>query len=210
MRYSRSPERIATLEAGFSMLELVVALALLALILAAMPGLVSMSRRAWLSAAVVERTSSEAVIESFLAERVAAAMPLLKKQEDGALRIAFSGSEDGIRFVTPVTDGPMGTGLFELEIAARLVPSGRTGLVLHWQPFTPDQRAVASAERVLLPDVEGFAVRYFGNVAESGRREWSASWAEAQDLPELIEMSLTARGGVRHTRVVTMLSRNVP
>ena len=65
------------------------------------------------------------------------------EDRDGALRIAFSGSEDGIRFVTPVTDGPMGTGLFELEIAARLVPSDALG------PGALEARAAHYIDRAL-------------------------------------------------------------
>lgn len=204
------PGAIAANESGFTVLELVVAIALLGLVLAAIPGLLQMSRRAWQSAAAIERSASDAVVESFLAGRIAAALPVLEKRDDGALRMAFDGTAEALRFVAPVTDGPMGTGLFDLEIAPSQTAQGRTALVLHWHPFTPGQRTNATGERVLLPEIGTFGLRYFGFVSGSGRREWTSSWSGAEELPELIEVSLVTRGQRPHVRVIPVLTRGVP
>lgn len=210
MSRSGKRARVSHADAGFSLLEIVIALALLSLILATLPSLVQMSRKASVSAAAVEQVATETVVESFIVERISAALPLRQKLEDGELRIAFQGTPQAIRFVAPVADGPMGTGLFELELSASEAAPGGTGLFLRWQPFTPQRRTEASSERVLLPDLDTFSLRYFGLLAATGQREWSPTWSERQELPEMVEVSL-ARGGKRQqTRLVAIMSRTVP
>lgn len=200
-------------DSGFTMLELLVALALFALLLAALPATLQMGRRAAQTATALDRTAADTVAIGFVRERIAEALPLMQRDDKGALRIAFRGEANSLTFVSPVVDGPMGSGLFLAELGSRAVNEDHAALVMAWRPFTPVANATAlSSERVLIPDISQFAIRYFGYQAGNGRREWSERWADNRELPELVELSMTSPGatGLEHRVVVAITQRDVP
>lgn len=199
-----------TTDRGFSVLEVIVALTLLALVLAALPGALQLGRKAWRSAALADHTAGDMVTARFVRDRVGQSLPLLRKRQDGALEVAFRGEAHGLRFVSPMVDGPLGTGLFTFDLAARPDERGRTALVLSWAPFRPSGTAdSATAERVLISELAAFELRYFGSSAQTGARTWSDTWVDGQSLPELVEVRLATP---HHAQafVVPLAAREVP
>jgi prepilin-type N-terminal cleavage/methylation domain-containing protein len=183
-------------EAGFTLLELLVSLALLALILAAIPSALQMGRRAWQTSEQIDRSGSVAVVSSFIENRIARAMPLFRRTADGTARVVFLGTPGNIVFVAASVDGPMGAGLFLFDLTTRVTEAGGNALVLKWSAYrptpVPDQWP-QTEERVLVTDVSAFSLRYFGQQKPNGNRGWSDDWNSAMVLPELVEFRLTAK-----------------
>ena len=200
-------------EAGFSVLELLVSLALLALILTALPTTLQMGKRAWSTAEALDRSATVAVVATFVRERVAQAMPVQQRGDGGASAVAFNGRGDGLSFVAPALDGPTGQGLFVFEIALTAAAHGHGRLVLRWRPYSPGAdggKAPAADERSLIEDVTAFGVRYFGSSPSGGGRDWFDSWQGRNALPELVEVRLeTSRdaGAARMPMVIELQLR---
>lgn len=197
-------------EGGFSVLEVIVGLALLALVLAALPGVLQLGRKSWRSAALADNTAGDMVAARFVRDRVGQSLPLLWKREDGALEVAFRGEAHALRFVSPMVEGPLGTGLFAFDLTAKADDRGGNALVLSWAPYKPTAAGNKTAtHRVLIAELAAFDLRYFGSSAQTGMRTWSDTWADGQSLPELVEVRLvTPHYG--QSFVVPLVAREVP
>jgi general secretion pathway protein J len=183
--------------AGFSLLEVLISLALLALIMAAMPGVLQLARRAWQSSEAIDRAGSQQIAMRFLRDRIAQAMPLTSKVTDGSAPVLFEGTVGRVMFVAPSIEGPPGTGLFVFDLSSTASTGGLTAVVLRWRPYRPalgnDDDAAITGERVVLEDVASFGLRYFGRTVANGERGWSGSWPRSNVLPELVELRLVSR-----------------
>lgn len=192
-----------------------VALSLLALILAAMPSVVQLARRAWESSEAIDRAGSDAVAVRFLRDRIAQAMPLAGKLADGSAPVLFEGAADRVMFVAPAIEGPPGTGLFVFDVGFHRAANGRMAVVLRWRPYQPafeDQALAQLSERIVLDDVASFGLRYFGRQAETGVRAWSEVWPRSNLMPELVELRLVSRArlvGDPGPMVIELLAQDV-
>ena len=97
-------------EHGFSLMEMLVSLVILALILALLPGAFRLARQVWTATAMLDRESGRDAGLDFLDTRLAEAMPLFEPGKAGLVNILFSGSKDAIAFVAPSRNGPAGGG----------------------------------------------------------------------------------------------------
>lgn len=215
-RSQRSQHHEDTAAAGFSLLEVLVALALLTLIMIAMPGTLQLGRRAWDSSDTIDRAGSAAIAVGFVQNRISRSMPLQQKRADDSRHVAFDGRPNAITFVAPSIDGPPGAGLFIFELATSAGTGAQDILLLRWWPYQPafeDSRPAPVGERILLRDVTGFSLRYFGRAAAGVGRGWAERWQRASLLPELVEFRLTSRTDlVADPPAITieLLAQNVP
>jgi general secretion pathway protein J len=179
-------------EAGFSLIELIVSLTLLAMILMVLPGAFRTGHRGWETAALIEqRAASDASLE-FLRHRLAEASPRFETDESGRAGISFSGRPDQMTFVAPASSGPAGGGLYRFTVKA--VPSARSGasdLVVVMQPFRPNDSGggASNYEHRLASGVAAFGLRYFGSPVAGDAPVWSDAWARTDRLPDLVELS---------------------
>jgi general secretion pathway protein J len=187
-------------ERGFTLLELLVSLALLALILSFVGGALRFGARAWEAAGALDRGASMAAVRTFLEQRMAEATPVYERDEAGRVRIAFSGLSQELSFVSPFTRGEAGAGLYRFHLYLQsVVPGAQDGmaLVLRQSLYQPDVvRPVAgtSAEgQFLLRDIAGIGFRYFGQMDPRTPAAWQSEWTRTDALPELIEMSVLLR-----------------
>lgn len=201
-------------QAGFTLLELLVALAVLSLILAAIPQTLQLGRRALQTSERVDADGALAVVRSLLEHRIARALPLIRRDATGATVATFVGRRDSIILAGSSGDGPMGAGLFLIEVATRPADGARTALVLRWSPYRPignADQAGAAKERVLVADLGTFGLRYFGRQNPGGERGWTDTWTSANALPDLVEFELSAAAGVAAPAVVVeLLVRELP
>jgi general secretion pathway protein J len=202
--------------AGFSLLEVLVALSLLALIMAAMPSVVQLARRTWESSQAIDAAGSQRIAERFLRDRIAQAMPLAQKRADGSAPVLFEGVADRVTFVAPSVDGPPGTGLFVFEVRSSRGSRGEMTVLLAWRPYRPalngDGGSESGGERIVLEDVTMFGLRYLGRQTATGERVWTEAWARSNALPELVELRIVSRDGVvasPPTMVIELLAHDV-
>ncbi len=185
-------------DAGFTLLELLVGLTVLAMLVALIPGALRIAKRAWTtSQALVSETESASAL-LFVEQHLAAAMPLIETSEEGANSIAFEGRAQSLRFVATLENGPLGGGLYTMELAA---PSDAglqaSQLALRLFAFSrvrsSQQTAAPIEDRALLSGLASARFRYFGSQALRADPEWSETWTSPDRLPDLVELTIVPR-----------------
>ena len=160
---------------GFTLFEILVALALLSLLTVLLAGQIRFGQRAWESgAAVADDLAELQAVQGFLRRQLAQVRPLHAAREDGARRSRpiFEGGPQGLRFVALGSPrlGPAPYNLIELAHAQR---RGQGELALDWSPHYPvtrTQAGPAPRRRVLLSRVATIRFRYFGILDRRDRR----------------------------------------
>ncbi|HTZ38166.1 MAG TPA: prepilin-type N-terminal cleavage/methylation domain-containing protein [Stellaceae bacterium] len=183
--------------AGFTLVELLVALALSALVsLILLHGI-------RIAAAGFERHTREAdrldarqSLDDLLRRTLGAAATI--PQTAGGM---FRGGPDALVFLAAAEDG--GAGLYRVELAldrARAEPA----LVLRRQLAVPagDPRIAAS---VIADRVRDFRLAYFGADAASAAAAWHDSWQQLNLLPLLVRVTLDRAGAPPRPALVVRL-----
>lgn len=188
-------------DGGFTLLELLVAITLLGLLMAALFGGLRLGARVWeTSETRLDAAARIQVVQDFVRQRLATALPLeapLPEEGDG-YRPLFLGEADAARFATLMPEH-LGTGvaLMELALSESDEEEGGTDLVLRWRPFEPypgtaeDLQAVpdvAPEERVLLERVEALELAYFGALGPDEPPDWWQAWQGQIELPQLVSL----------------------
>lgn len=189
---------------GFSLLEIIAALVLLALLAAVLLGIVGNSERAMTAASrAADRAEQMLRLKDFLREHVGGLMPLRWRRELGQ-PLKFDGGERAVTFLAPVVSHIAEGGLlwWRLEIDSGSAP-GRSRLVM--RRVAPDPEAkeppgFARADSITLADdIAELRLRYFDpgtnpvDEPEAGR--WVGRWDDADHAPTAIEIVLIEPGG---------------
>lgn len=187
-------------EGGFTLLELLVSLALLALILTFVGSALRSGARAWKTAAAVDHGAAMGPVRTLLEQRLTEAMPVYERDEAGRVRIAFRGLSQELGFVAPFSRGAAGAGVYRFNLHVQPVVHGaRTGpaLALRQSLYAPDVvRSTADTDadgQLLLEDIAGLGLRYFGRQDAHRPAAWHAEWTRSDVVPELVEISVALR-----------------
>ena len=158
-------------EHGFTLLELLVAITLLGLLMAALFGGLRLGARVWETAdARLEASMTTEVVQGFIRQRLTEMLPLetmpLEVAEPAASESVFVGTTDAVRFASLLPEN-LGAGVYlmELALAEGGQVDGTGNLVLRWHPLEPDERSVEEVqpeERVLIENVLALELSYFG------------------------------------------------
>jgi len=183
-------------QAGFTLVELLVAMTLLAFLSIALFGGLRFGARSW---EVVVDSSAErdriASTQTFLRGRLGQLSlpgPARRRQageEDGRL----DGGPDRIEFVAPWLSALSLGGLYRFTLWHEDTGDGR--LMLSWQPAEADPDALdelgdLAGERVLLDGVEGLRLSYYGAADGEEEPEWLDQWEGPGDPPRLVRVDL--------------------
>jgi general secretion pathway protein J len=176
--------------AGFTLLELLIAITLLGLLMAALFGGLRLGARAWdRSEERLEQSARLQAVQNFLRDRLAQAYPLYADDESGRLRLDFEGDDAEVRFVTLMPEY-LGTGFAELVLAVE-DRSDAKDLVVRWRHFELEAQRDEEAEpqiKVLLADIEALEVAYYGVRARNEPAMWHEQWLEGSALPQLVRL----------------------
>jgi general secretion pathway protein J len=189
-------------DAGFTLLELIIALALLAIIAALLSGSLSMAARSWDGGdKKAGDVASMRQTQEFLREQLTAELPLrLKKVVE--LPLMFAGEHDEIRYAAAlpprVQEG--GAWFFRLAIARE---GDKSRLVLertYPDPTALENPQFTGAERSVLADGIGeLAISYFGrdeNATDADTPTWRDRWDDRQRLPLLVKIEVKPEKGL--------------
>jgi general secretion pathway protein J len=183
MTLRRAPEA-----AGFTLVEILVAITLLGLLMAALFGGVQLGVRAWEAGEErLDESSRLVTVQGFLRERLAQAYQL----EELAPRVdAFAGEPDRVSFVTLMPEH-LGGGFQRMTLAVTAAADG-ADLAVTWWPAELDDAAVGPDDlrsRALLADVAELRLAYFGPVGRNEPPAWHEAW-EQPVLPQLVRVQL--------------------
>ncbi len=175
--------------AGFSLLESMVAVALLALIVASVIGAASMSGRTYRTTERMESQDAQFAARSILRSLISKAVPEFYRNQSGRSALAFAGEPDRLVLVAP-QDGRLDIGgLYWLEFTVQ--PSDRTDgtmdLNLHRSLFRQGDTPVRQS-RTVLTGMPRIRFAYFGRV-ENGEYRWHDAWPDRRHLPKLVRMT---------------------
>ena len=200
-RGHRSPTRQAA-DAGFTLLEIMVALLVLSMIVTSAFGTLRLGQRSW-QAGVEKATATEdqRTVKELLRRQFSQILPLSRKL-DGKERIAFEGDARRVRFIAPAPQHHGSTGLFEYTLVLEpLADSAR--LVLYYLLHDPDstglQEGGSDRQRVLLvEELKTASFSYYGSPVVGEPPQWHSQWNnDAETFPQLVRVGLTSKQGQR-------------
>jgi len=192
---------------GFTLLELLVALTLFAVLSVLLFGALRFGMRATeAGTARLDRSSAVALAEGFLRRELADAQPL-EKEADGKRTIAFDGEPGSVSFTAfpPAYLAPGGWHVLRVALDRQ----GATGrLVVTWRRVRADGDSGTVSppgHAVLLDGVSSVAFGYFGATTEGERPQWHEHWQDASALPALVRLRIAFGDGKRVPDLIVSL-----
>lgn len=200
-------------EAGFSLIEMLVAISILALVLAMLPGTFSLAHRTWDATAVLDQRARQDGGRSFLQARLAEAMPVFEPVGAGAVRLVFTGAGETLTFVAPSANGPQGAGLYRFTLEAR--PQGSANaLVVTVAPFVVkrarDDATPPAEAHALYEGLTSASFRYYGRKdLRTPKPSWQTAWSRRDALPDAVELTVASATST-HTILIELRLKNAP
>ena len=187
-------------DAGFTLVELLVTLALVGLLTAALFGGLRFGARATDRATTVTEHSSQlALAYGFLRAQLGNVQPFPAEADPKDQEIIFDGASDQIDAVTTAPSRLAVGGFFRLRLAA--AQDGELWrLIAQWQ--SPPRRGEGSLETVLEPVVlldrlRAIRFAYFGATDPADPADWHDSWQAVTILPKMIRLRVQFADGRR-------------
>ncbi|MGH8159470.1 MAG: prepilin-type N-terminal cleavage/methylation domain-containing protein [Rhodanobacter sp.] len=184
--------------AGFTLLEVLASLVLLALLLVGVySGIRTATHSVRSGTAAIERIDQIRSAEDFLRRELAQSMiqPISHNEQGEA--IYFEGSAREMRYVAPLPGylGKLGPQLQRLQ----LVNDGKGGLRLELSlavspPDGQPPRPLGDPQ-VLLDHIKDGSFGYRGVDGQGQPVPWSGTWADGRMLPQLVRIQLRPEGG---------------
>jgi general secretion pathway protein J len=178
--------------AGFTLLELLVAITLMGLVLVVLYSGLRLGLSGWDAGEQrAEATQQLRLVQEFLRRQLTQSMTVYQFDDQQNRMVVFVGQADGIEFVTPMLARLGQAGLYRVRIEA---VDGR--LWIRWRPYLPsDPEAGEERERVLLEGVSAVEWAYFGlEQIDDPQPRWSNAWTNPQGRPSLVRLNLNLRG----------------
>ncbi|MDY0073248.1 MAG: prepilin-type N-terminal cleavage/methylation domain-containing protein [Thauera sp.] len=186
-------------QAGFTLVEVLIAVTLLSLLLLGLMATIGSFGR---GGARLEELSKEMdevrLVSAFLRQTLAAAAATPAHTfEDGAVQPYFIGGEQTLEWLAPLPARHGVGGLHRLRLSVREQPGGMD-LLLQYQPYLPPDPLNGEVlpdwsqleENVLARDLDAFRIAYQGG----GEEGWSAQWGPLDVLPLRLTLHFSSAG----------------
>ena len=194
-------------QSGFTLIEIVIAMALLAAMLGMAWSGVSFALRSWDAGANAgHRTADMRLSQNFLRRELSEMFPMRFKDPMN-LRLALEGTASRLRFVStrPAGLSTAGLSLVSLEVEGE---GRKRNLVMRRaapdddaKDFGPLDRAEAT---ILYPDVDTVAFKYFGTESDIEQPRWYDEWKFAK-MPTMIRMLVVTPDGMQQPETMVRL-----
>jgi prepilin-type N-terminal cleavage/methylation domain-containing protein len=184
---------------GFTLLEIMIALLLLAIITTTSVSMLFLNIKGWES---VSERSNEQIAGYLVATRVEHMIrnlsPLIWQQRK-ARQLAFSGDARHIQFIAPAPQQYQPGGLFEYRLTQENDPQSGQSLVLYYAPYYTHIKQFSLPEqghrRILMSGLESVNFSFYGKQQNRFEVLWSDQWAQTDRYyPELIKISWVEQG----------------
>jgi general secretion pathway protein J len=191
----------ATRSHGFTLVELTVALVLMAAIAALLYGSLSLAARTWDGGeAKMQQVADLRTTETYLRAQIAAQYPQRLWKMTG-VPLLFAGERDEIRYAAVLPSRVAEGGVYYFRVA--LVRNGDRTLLVQ-ERVVPDVNALQEpefrdAERsVLAEGIAELRIAYFGRAPDAADTEaptWLDRWEDKQRLPLLVRIDVKPEKG---------------
>lgn len=207
---------------GFTLMELLIALVILSIIMLLMFSGLRLGSRAWEGVeAVADRTSELRLARNFI-ERSLRQTREIRLRLDGRRHLVFTGKQDQLEFVAPLSAHVGIPGLYILRLTLEEAGDDTQRLMLTrwllhpevlngesdapaWEPLTEaagfdhgedgldrDLAAGAQGRTMLLPEVGDFALSYYGIPQGEQTPQWYDDWLDQRQLPYRVQLVLSS------------------
>ena len=186
---------------GFSLLEVLLAIILLALLIAgAYSGIHAAANAMRAGEAAIDRADRLRTAQEFLRHQLSRILPLTFAQKEDGTTYVFEGKRDFMRFVAPMP-GYLSRGgpyVQTLELAR-----GKDGLQLRFADtmlngFDVDKSTSSDTEPVVLLDHIRDGRFEYRTLDEQGQlADWSSDWPDAAVTPLMVRISLSMQPGIQ-------------
>lgn len=201
-------------QAGFTLLELLIAITVLGLLTALLSGGLGFGARVWeRERRQLDQWSELQTVQEMLRRILSQAIPLAQQGEtQGAGSGSFVGTDSSLEFLGPPPAQSLAGGIYKYSLAVRVETSGLR-LVLHWQRRTPDgiqaqrpvgntapegaQRLQGGGEVLVIDRIAGAQFSYFGGSEEGSRPRWRDRWQDEAKTPLLVRLQVSFPPGDR-------------
>lgn len=189
-------QRGSPAQAGFTLLELLVAIMILTLVLAVALGAVRVGNRSFQAGITrADRTAEIRTLANVLRRQLWQLLPITWN-ENGQDFIAFEGDKHQLRFVGPAPQSSTGPGYFVYSLDVKAL-SGSSRVTLSFAPFDPGSEGFSmsgiSSQELLTDQLSDASFDYYGAQDERERPSWHAVWpSSAGRLPSIVRMQLTS------------------
>jgi len=183
--------------AGFTLLEILAALVLLALLLLGVySGIASASRSVRSGTAAIERMDQLRAAQQFLRRELAQSLAAPISRTDRGEPVYFQGDAHEMRYVAPLPGylGKLGPQLQQLQ----LVDDGAGGLRLELRLALleadggPPQ--ALGEPQVLFDHIRAGGFHYLGTDADGSALPWAGEWTADRSLPQVVRIELQPQG----------------
>jgi general secretion pathway protein J len=187
--------------AGFTLLELLIALSLMSLLTVVILGALGTGARVWEHASIEQHVVEETVVaRKFLRRWLEQAYPLVDRSEPLRPVMDFRGTRERLDLVAPVAGGIMPGGLARYSVFVQQ-NDGRSDLLVAMRHERADGNIAAHSSSILIENVSDMSVAYFGAQRSGEPEGWHDAWSEATNLPRLVRISIAYPPGDKRTWV---------
>ena len=209
--------------AGFTLMELLIALVLLSIMVVMLFGGLRLGARSWDSVeAQIDEIGEVRSIRGFIQRHLMQSAVVFETTPEGR-RVVFGGTPTALEFVTPMPAHLGFGGLYLIRLEALEGDEGMQLRMTRWlyhpeilegegdipgweslredgkssrrnEGEAQDDRALYS-ERLLLDEVEKIEFSYFGEGTDEEAPSWQDEWLDNNVAPELVRLQLTGIDG---------------
>jgi general secretion pathway protein J len=181
--------------AGFTLVELLVALVLFGFLSIALFGSVRVGATAWIRATAHADESDQRIhAQDLLRHLIENAYPFYVFDDQGNRHVVFDGSESNLSFlsVAPLALGHGGRSRIEFLTAHQ---ADRVDLMIESTPELPTAKQNEKARQPLLTGAVSVAFSYFGKQRSDRSAEWHPDWTVQAELPRLVRVAVRFSAG---------------
>jgi general secretion pathway protein J len=173
-------------EAGFTLIEVLIGITLLAMLGALIADGMRLGGRAWASAERQTDSSDEMVLlQNMFRRTIVRATPAFSSADPRDMTVAFAGDPDALTLTAP-QPGTQFAGPWVRE-RFYVAPHGRTrALFVAWQSYA----TAVTGPFVLLDHVASVRFAYFGPGGAGGASDWQSNWRDRTSLPDLVRVAI--------------------
>ncbi len=186
-------------QSGFTLLEVVLAMLLLAGLLAMAWGGLTFVVRGWDAGAVTgQRTADNRLAQNFLRRELMELFPMRWK-DAATVKFAFEGDARRMRFVSSRPAGLATGGLALVGLEVQSDPPRKKNLVM--RRALPDEAArdfgpLDKAEpTILFADIDSVEFAYFGGESDLAEPQWTTAWTFPNRIPQLVRLRVKSAAG---------------